>query len=358
MPLIMNADIGKLNGLAPRACELCHRKDGILRCSACRVVYYCGRDCQTEDRGSHKAPCKAIKKARLRYEFEEDKLRNTPGDSSTENIFEDNAGYFWGILETRPYMRARYELVDTMLLSYGTAGGPMDVVQIALDHLLDMMRLCRGDNMGVRQLVPALYIRLGRDQDAYDFMRWYATTGEEPQYDWGDMNQPFLDIKGADVLEAPAKRWTNTAFLDLSHAVAVVLIKMRVLLDLQAIQSARIALHGTIPQEIIEIIRGQLVSCVVGSRHDLLLARSEETAQLAETIKSQIREVYSAIETYNSHFWELLVSDPDAGVLQRPNGPYTHRSKEEALLVIGYSYASWYETPGAVDMLRSLSKGS
>ncbi|OAQ58396.1 zinc finger domain-containing protein [Pochonia chlamydosporia 170] len=356
MPLIVNADVGKLSGLAPRACELCHRKDGVLRCSACQAVYYCGPDCQAEDRADHKAPCKVIKKARLRFEFEEKKLRDTPGDLHTENIFKDHVGYFWGILETRPYMRARYELVDVMLLSYGTAGGPVDVVQMALDHLLDMMRLCRGDNMGVRQLIPALYIRLGRDQDAYDFMKWYATTGEEPQYDRGDMDQPFLDVKDADALEAPAKRWTKTTFLDLSHAVALVLIKIRVLLDLQAIQNARIALRGAIPQEIIEIIRGQLVSCIVGSRHDILLARPEETAQLAETIKSQIREVYGAIETYNSHFWELLVKDPDAGVLQRPNGPYTHRSKEEALLVIGYSYASWYETPGAVDVLRSLSK--
>lgn len=125
MPLIMDADVSKLSGLAPRACERCRRKDGILRCSACQAVYYCG---------------------------------------------------VWGILETRPYMRARYELVDAILLSYGTASGPVDVVQMALDHLLDMMRLCRGDNMGVRQLIPALYIRLGRDRDAYDFMKWYVTT--------------------------------------------------------------------------------------------------------------------------------------------------------------------------------------
>ena len=32
MPLIMNADVGKLNGLVARACELCHNKDGVFRC--------------------------------------------------------------------------------------------------------------------------------------------------------------------------------------------------------------------------------------------------------------------------------------------------------------------------------------
>ncbi|EXU95145.1 hypothetical protein X797_011767 [Metarhizium robertsii] len=189
-----------------------------------------------------------------------------------------------------------------------------------------MMRLCRCDNM-----------------------RWYATTGEEPHYDWGDMSQPFLDIKGVDVLEAPAKGWTNTAFLDLSHAVAAVLIKMRVLLNLQDIQNARIALRDAIPQEIIEIIHDQFASSIVGSRHEMLLARPEESAHLAETINSQIRKVYEAIETYISHFWELLVKGPDAGVLRRPFRTYTQGSGEEALLVIRYCNASWYEMPGAVD---------
>ncbi|KAK2598139.1 hypothetical protein QQS21_005690 [Conoideocrella luteorostrata] len=359
MPLIKSADEGKLNGLAPRACELCHRSDGILRCSACQAVYYCGRDCQTEDRGGHKMACMLIKNARRRYEFEEKKLRDTPGDVTTsENIFEDNIGHFWDILEARPYMRARYGLVDAMLQSCGKAGGPVDLVQIALDHLLDMMRLCRQDNMGARHLIPALYIRLGRDQNAYDFMKWYATTGEEPQFDWRDMNQPFLDIKDADALEAPAKSWTKTTFLELNHAVALVLIKVRILLDLQAIQNARIALRGVIPQEIIEIIRSQLVNCIVGSRNDILLAMPEKTAQLLETIKSQVKEVYRAIEEYNLYFWGMLVKGMDAGVLQSPIDPSAEQSFEEALLVIENSYASWYETPGAVDVLRSLSKAS
>jgi hypothetical protein len=40
MPLIMNAEVDKLNGLAPRACELCHRRDGVKHCAACQAIYY------------------------------------------------------------------------------------------------------------------------------------------------------------------------------------------------------------------------------------------------------------------------------------------------------------------------------
>lgn len=38
------------------------------------------------------------------------------------------------------------------------------------------------------------------------------------------------------------------------HAVALLLIKVRILLDLQAIQNVAVALSGAIPQEIVELI--------------------------------------------------------------------------------------------------------
>jgi hypothetical protein len=56
------------------------------------------------------------------------------------------------------------------------------------------------------------------------------------------------------------------------------------------------------------------------------------------------------------HFWHLLTENPDAGVLQKPTGPYALGSRDEALLIVGYIYAVWYETPGAVDMLRVLGR--
>ena len=77
-------------------------------------------------------------------------------------------------------MRWRYALVEALLTEHTYAA-----VSAALDHLLDMLRLCRGDNMGVRDSVPALYLRLGREQECYDFIKWWATMGEQSNYDWG-----------------------------------------------------------------------------------------------------------------------------------------------------------------------------
>lgn len=94
------------------------------------------------------------------------------------NVFETSVGHFWGIVDTRDYMRARFGHLDA-LLEVKTA----EAVQTALDHLMDMHRLCRGDNMGLRNYTPFVLLRLGKDQESYDFMKWYATTGDDAHYD-------------------------------------------------------------------------------------------------------------------------------------------------------------------------------
>ncbi|KAF4997648.1 hypothetical protein FGRMN_3680 [Fusarium graminum] len=56
-------------------------------------------------------------------------------------------------------MPARFDYISAILnVRIGEA------VEVALQHSLDMIRLCRADNLGVRSLIPALNLRLGRDQ--------------------------------------------------------------------------------------------------------------------------------------------------------------------------------------------------
>jgi tetratricopeptide (TPR) repeat protein len=57
-------------------------------------------------------------------------------------VFEEEAGYFWGIIETRPYMRARQGLAQ-VLWALGDLDG-------AAEHYWDMLRLNPNDNQGVR----------------------------------------------------------------------------------------------------------------------------------------------------------------------------------------------------------------
>lgn len=339
--------------LTLRACEVCRRRDGLLRCSGCQSVYYCGRDHQAADRGGHKAGCVAVKRARVRVRREEHMLRDHPRG----NVFDSGVGRFWGIFETRPYMRARFGLVGVLLQHFGSAGGRVHVVQAALDHLLDLLRLCRSDNMGLRDLVPALYVRLNRDQAAYDFLKWYATTGQDSGYDWRDTQLPFLDVKDANVLEPLRGLWTEKPCLELSHAVTVALLKMRVLLDLRAVQNASRTLRGTVPPEIVDLIRARLVGTVVGSRPQILRGAAEDVAPLVLEMKCQVRQLYRSIDRSNPYFWQSMLVNPAKAIAARPQA-YSQGTREEACLMLSYTYAAWVETPGAVDMVRTLSAAS
>jgi hypothetical protein len=69
-------------------------------------------------------------------------------------------------------MRFQYALIEAILKAK-----TRDAVLAALDHALDMLRLCRSDDIGVRDCVPAVCLRLERDQEAYNFCQWKVTEG-------------------------------------------------------------------------------------------------------------------------------------------------------------------------------------
>lgn len=62
-----------------------------------------------------------------------------------KNAFKDEVGSFWGILETRPYMRARAGVAQSLW----ECGQPDE----ALAHWRDMLRLNPNDNQGIRYVL-------------------------------------------------------------------------------------------------------------------------------------------------------------------------------------------------------------
>ena len=82
----------------------------LKRCSRCHIVLYCSRDCQNNDFSSHKTSCKTIQKLTSKMKQEADKLQRLPADDIF--IGELVAGNYWGIVETRDYMRARLALAN------------------------------------------------------------------------------------------------------------------------------------------------------------------------------------------------------------------------------------------------------
>ena len=74
-------------------------------------------------------------------------------------------GHFWGIVETRPYMRARAAL-GQVLWDMGERGA-------ALEHHRELLRLNPDDNQGLRHTLVVWLIVTGRDDEARDLLKRY-----------------------------------------------------------------------------------------------------------------------------------------------------------------------------------------
>jgi len=78
-------------------------------------------------------------------------------------------GHFWSSLDTRPYMRARLGLAQSLW-----AVGKRDD---AVAHCQELLRLNPDDNQGVRYLLCSMYCDLGRDQELQQLLDEYGDDG-------------------------------------------------------------------------------------------------------------------------------------------------------------------------------------
>ena len=86
-----------------------------------------------------------------------------------EGYFEE-AGEFWTILETRPYMRTRFAYFN-LLISRG-------MVRCAIKEGNELLRLCENDNLGVRHLMMSLYAFLEDEEHALALHEKYGNCDE------------------------------------------------------------------------------------------------------------------------------------------------------------------------------------
>jgi len=84
-------------------------------------------------------------------------------------VFEEEVGHFWGIIETRPYMRARLGLAQC-LWSLGER-------KQAIEHYTDMLRLNPGDNQGIRYILVSCLLEEGLDAALGDLFKQYEDDG-------------------------------------------------------------------------------------------------------------------------------------------------------------------------------------
>jgi tetratricopeptide (TPR) repeat protein len=89
------------------------------------------------------------------------------------DVFAQEVGHFWGLVNTRPYMRARLGLARSL----EDLGRRDD----AIEHYRDLLRLNPGDNQGVRYAFLAALVLAGRDAETAALLEQF---GDEPTALW------------------------------------------------------------------------------------------------------------------------------------------------------------------------------
>ncbi|KGO66386.1 Zinc finger, MYND-type [Penicillium italicum] len=318
----------------PSGCGVCSKKDGVLRCSGCKVIVYCGVEHQTAHREEHKTACSAIRRCRVAMEKEEQALREYP-----DNPFTYDVGNFWMILETRPYMDSRAVLSNTM-----SNVNHVESLQAQLNLLMENLRLCRCDSLGARDAIPSLMIRLQQDQECYDFLKWWATTGQNADYDWGNTTLPYLDTKNANPLE-PVDMFCDK-LINLTHTVSVTLVKIKVL---QMILTGMGSRDGSVAH----MLGLRLQPSSIAKNPNI--ANCDERQLEGVKLKAQIRALYEGVQKLNPHFWPALVNPGEHLDAEPPM--FSIGSVEQMQVALNLTYDAWYEAPGAIALIEMAIEG-
>jgi len=114
-----------------------------------------------------------------------------------EKCFKEDAGHFWGLLETRPYMRVRSQLALRLMEA--------DRIKEAAFEQEEMLKLNPSDNQGVRYGLLACYLRLNKPDDARRlFSEYKDDTKYSAIFAWGYVLERFLSGELDDAEKALA----------------------------------------------------------------------------------------------------------------------------------------------------------
>ncbi|KAL8854155.1 MAG: hypothetical protein Q9221_001077 [Calogaya cf. arnoldii] len=237
------------------------------------------------------------------------------------------------------------------VLETETFGGAKSAAQ----NVRDILRIGNDDIMSLVCMLPAMYLRLGRDQASYDLVKMWDLApsvpidDEDEELDWS-----YLDVVKADVFESP--RCLRDGSLLLGQQVEVALLKIRLLMDLMALRNANyVALK--LPQELFDRVKFFIASTdVIRNSPGILSGTKYNYSDLILELPCQIDELYDAVDKTNTYFWDCLL-EPGEHLIAPPHRHHgsINGTIKEAQLKLQYCYDSWVETPGSIDFIKTIS---
>ena len=210
---------------------------GTLRlCTGCRMVKFCSVECQKEYWSIHKKHCRAIQRMEGQVRREKEKAVRQVGIEAFEG---ENVGRIWSNPFLRDYCNTRRYLANSYL-DMAHEEEYEHMYEAGLAHYFELLRLIHWDDLGLREKVPFILINLNRDDDAYNFVKWWITIDPNFDYNWDDVPQStqqgdWLWLKNENRYESPVLLLEKSSDnVSLAHVVALLLLKLRIVAKYEA----------------------------------------------------------------------------------------------------------------------------
>lgn len=211
-------------------------------------------------------------------------------------------------------------------------------VEASLKHALHFIHLEVYCFKGLQHRIPPLFLRLGRDQGCYDYIKWFHYRGYRVDY---------IKNANANALESVEYMCSSR---HVSHVSAMTLLKIKLLLDVRSLKNSTI-LGTRLPLEILQNVQRYIPQSMIISNDKKIMYLSNFDSLLEELI-SQVVLLYKTVSEANKYMWRALLEAED----HRDKEPedYVSDHMRDILPMVQWSMDAWLETPGALELIRAL----
>jgi hypothetical protein len=255
---------------------------------------------------------------------------------SMEDSGGDPRAYFQSSpVEVEAYLHYRYVYARTLIKPNTRSG----VVQ-GLDCCLEVAKLDtknKQNGQTAREFVPGLLLRLGRDQECYDFLKQKCN---------GDLEEIYRSENDG------SRRTVKAEGFSLAHAAMLCLLKLRILRDLRSLDQADSALGDKLPAELFHESRSYLISPVTKMDPARMKAieKREDLSPHVLKIETDLQHLRGYITALNKDYFNAIADHEKLRKMQP-----MYQLELPIVEVLSQTYEPWAETPGAFALWQELS---
>lgn len=338
-------------------CAICPKQNDLIDCPACLAMTYCSQEHLLLDQASHEKICEPIVAARERAEEWRVKLENDPSQP-----FRTNVGNLHSIPEAQRYFAELSTLIELHEpIRHRTT------VERQLIFAFHIMYMSGIDSQGYRFKVPALMMRINRDQECYDFMKWRTDESEDPNSKTAlnylslrfanptlvnpiipNPRRDFVGYEQEDIFEPIDVFSPETPMMTL---IPLCLLKIRFMFDIQRMHLAARAFGDNLGGDVLGLVLKNVpFTKQIAENQDLIKSGIARHGAL-KALMGQVLQLYRKVKGMNHLVWKGMVWP------MRRNNQWPredHTLEEEMKAQVKMNWESWIESPGAIALLQEI----